>query len=173
MAAYLDNGHNKAGDVVELAHVDGEVLELVLPRLLEDQLGAVADGIDAAQVAGGVERRVGGFGERHVWEARGPGAVGGGARGPQRAIGRVGLAAAGRDDGLGAFAAEDSHDGGGDCDGDEGEDEEVVCRRRVQPGRARAVGDCRGTAGRSRALKAIHKCFQSERQRAVRKGARA
>jgi hypothetical protein len=97
---------------VELAHVDGKVLELVLLRLLEHQLRALAHGVDAAQVAGGVQRWVGRLGERHVWEARGPRAVGGGARGPQRAIGGVGLAAAGRDDGLGAFAAEDSHDGG-------------------------------------------------------------
>lgn len=99
---------------MEFAHVNSEVLELILLGLLQDQLGALSDGIDAAQVASGVEGWVGGFGKRHVWEARGPGAVWGGARGSQRAIGGVRLAAVGRDDGLGALATEESHDGGGD-----------------------------------------------------------
>jgi hypothetical protein len=131
---------------VELAHVNGEVLELVLLGLLEDQLAALAHSVDAAQVARGVEGRVGGFGERHVGEARGPGAVRGGARGPQRAVARVGLGAAGRDDGLGAFAAEDSHDGDG----------EGRLQRRAVWG-ALADGECRATAGRSRAFRALHK----------------
>jgi hypothetical protein len=117
---------------VELAHVNGKVLELVLLGLLEDQLAALAHGVDAAQVARGVEGRVGGFG--------------GGARGPQRAVARVGLGAAGRDDGLGAFAAEDSHDGDG----------EGRLQRRAVWG-ALADGECRATAGRSRAFRALHK----------------
>lgn len=72
---------------MELAHINSKVLELVLLGLFEDQLGALADGIDAAQVASGVEGWVGGFGEGDIWEARGPGAVGGGARRSQRAVG--------------------------------------------------------------------------------------
>jgi hypothetical protein len=99
---------------VELAHVNSEVLELVLLGLFEDQLGALSHGIDTAQVTGWVESWVGCFWQRHVWEARGPGAVGCGARGSQRAIGRVRLAAVGRDNGLGAFATEESHGGDGD-----------------------------------------------------------
>lgn len=109
---HLDDRHNKAGDVGELAHVDGKVLELVLLRLLQHQARAVADGIDAPQVAGWVEGWVRGAWQRDVWEAGGPRAVGGGgARGAQRAIGRVGLAAARRDGRLGALAVEQTHGG--------------------------------------------------------------
>ena len=109
---HLDNGHDKAGDVAELGHVDGEVLELVLPGLVQHQARAVAHGVDAPQVPGRVEGWVRGAWQRYVWEAGGPRAVGGGgARGAQRAIGRVGLAAARRDGGLGALAVEQTHGG--------------------------------------------------------------
>jgi hypothetical protein len=47
---------------MELAHVHGEVLELILLGLFQHQLGAFANGMDAAQITGGVERWVGGFG---------------------------------------------------------------------------------------------------------------
>jgi hypothetical protein len=110
---HLDNGHDKAGDVAELGHVDGKVLQLVLLGLLQHQARAVAHGVDAAQVGGGVEGWVRGARQRHVGEAGGPRAIGGrGPRGAQRAIGRVGLAAARRDGGLGALAVEQTHGGG-------------------------------------------------------------
>lgn len=109
---HLDDRHHKAGDIGELGHVDGKVLELVLLGLVEDQARAVADSIDAPQVAGRVEGWVWGAWQRHVWEAGGPRAVGGGgARGAQGAIGRVGLAAARGDGGLGALAVEQTHGG--------------------------------------------------------------
>lgn len=69
---YLDNGHDKASYIVELGHINGKVLELVLLGLFQDEFGAFADGIDAAQVAGGVEGWIWSFGERDIWEARGP-----------------------------------------------------------------------------------------------------
>lgn len=109
---HLDDRHNKAGDIAELAHVDGKVLELVLLGLVQHQARAVAHSIDAPQVAGRVEGWVWGAWQRNVGEAGGPRTVGGGgARGAQRAIGRVGLAAAGRDGGLGALAVEKTHGG--------------------------------------------------------------
>jgi hypothetical protein len=98
---YLYNGADEAGNVCELCHVDGKVLELVLLGLVEDEARAVTDGIDAAQVGGGVEGWVGGPGQRDVWKAGRAGAVGGGgAWGAQRGIARVCLAAAGGDGGL-------------------------------------------------------------------------
>jgi hypothetical protein len=108
----LHNGHDEASHIGEFAHVDGEVLQLVLLGLFQHQARAVAHGVDAPQVAGRVQRWVRGARQRHVGEAGGPRAVGGGgARGAQRAIGRVGLAAAGRDGGLGALAVEQTHGG--------------------------------------------------------------
>lgn len=106
VCSYLDYGDNKASYIVELAHVHSKVLELVLLGFFEDKLGALPHSIDAAQIAYGVKSWVGCFGEGNIWETRGPGAVGGGARGAQGAIGGVWLAAAGGDDGLGAFAVE-------------------------------------------------------------------
>lgn len=84
--AYLDYRDDKTSNIAKLGHVDGEVLELVLLGLFEDQLGSLAHGMDAAQIAGGVECWVGRLWQRDVWEARGPGAVWSGARGPQGAI---------------------------------------------------------------------------------------
>ena len=110
--SHLDDGHHVGSGILELGHVDGEVLELVLPRLLEDQAGPFADGIDAAQVAGGVEGWVGCLGEGHVGEAHARLAVGGGGcRGLERAIAHVWLAArpAGGDGWLGALSAEETH----------------------------------------------------------------
>jgi hypothetical protein len=80
VSSYLDDGHYKTGDIMELAHVHSEVLELILFGFFQHQLGALADGIDAAQITGGVECWVGGFGERDVWEAGRPRAVWSGAR---------------------------------------------------------------------------------------------
>jgi hypothetical protein len=123
---HLDDRDHKAGDVGELAHIDGEVLELVLLRLLQHQARAVAHCIDAPQVARRVECWVRSARQRHVWEAGGPRAVGGGgARGAQRTIGRVGLAAARRNGGLGALAVEQTHGGG-----------QEQSRRQVRVGRA-------------------------------------
>lgn len=98
--SHLDNGDYKAGDISKLAHVDGEVLELVLLCLFQHQAGALTDCIDAAQVAGRVERWIWGLWQWHVWKAGRAGAVWGGTRGAQRAIGTVWLAAAGRNLGL-------------------------------------------------------------------------
>lgn len=109
--AYLNNGNYKTGNILELAHINIEVLELILFRLFKHELGTLSDGIDAAQVPSRVERWVGRFGEGHVREARRPRAIGSGARGAQGAIGRVWLAAVGRDAWLGAFATEESHTG--------------------------------------------------------------
>jgi hypothetical protein len=161
---HLDDRDHEAGDVGELAHVDGEVLELVLLRLLQHQARAVAHCIDAPQVACRVEGWVRGARQRHVWEAGGPRAVGGGgARGAQRAIGRVGLAAARRDGGLGALAVEQTHGGG-----------QEQSRRQVQGGGGRQ--ECRrenaggapaeeiwktGTVCRGRA-EAIHSSSKNE-----------
>ena len=109
---HLDDRHNKAGDITEFAHVHREVLELVLLGLFEHQPRAVAHCIDASQVPGRVKGWVRSAWERDIWEAGGPRAVrGGGARGAQRAIGRVGLTAAWRDGGLGALAVEQTHGG--------------------------------------------------------------
>ena len=111
--SHLDYGHDKASDVSKLGHVDGEVLELVLLCLFQHQLGAVAHRIDAAQVAGGVERWIGRLGQRHVWKAGRARAVWRGARGAQRAIRTVWVAATGRNLGLGALAAKETHRGQG------------------------------------------------------------
>lgn len=161
---HLDDRDDEAGDVGELAHVDGEVLELVLLGLLQHQARAVAHCIDAPQVARRVEGWVGGARQRHVWKAGGPRAVGGGgARGAQRAIGRVGLTAARRDGGLGALAVEQTHGGG-----------QRQSRRQVQVGGGRQ--ECRredaggapaeeiwktGTVCRGRA-EAIHRSSKNE-----------
>jgi len=109
--SHLDNGHYKARDISEFAHVDSEVLELVLLGLFEDQLGALAHGMDAAQVAGGVERWIWGLGQRDVWKAGRARAIGSGSRRAQRAIGTVGLAAVRRNLRLGALAIEETHAG--------------------------------------------------------------
>lgn len=106
------------------------MLELVLAGLVEHQPGALAHGVDAAQIAGRVEGRVGRLGQRDVGEARGPRAIGGGARGAQRAIGAVGLAAFGGDFWLGALAVEQAHVGG-----DERELAEEQCSRGARTAR--------------------------------------
>jgi len=70
-AAYLDDRHNIVGRVLELAHVDIEVTQLVLLRLLEHQVAPLAHGIDALEIAGGVEVWVGSARQRDVRDARG------------------------------------------------------------------------------------------------------
>jgi hypothetical protein len=107
--AYLNYGYDKASDISKLAHVDCEVLELIFLGLFEHQLGALADGVDAAQVAGRVESWIWGLWQRDVWEAGRPGAVWSGSRGAQGAIGAVWLAAVGGNLGLGALAIEETH----------------------------------------------------------------
>lgn len=107
--AYLDYRYNKAGDIAKLAHVHSEVLELVLFGLFKHQLGALADSVDAAQIAGRVEGWIRGLWQRDVWEACRPRAVWGGSRRAQGAIGAVRLAAVGRNLGLGALAIEETH----------------------------------------------------------------
>lgn len=44
----LDDRHHIASRVLEFAHVDGEMFELVFLRLFEDKPGALSDGIDAS-----------------------------------------------------------------------------------------------------------------------------
>jgi hypothetical protein len=107
--AYLNYGYDKASDISKLAHVNSEVLELILFGLFEHQLGALADGVDAAQIAGRVESWIWGLWERDIWEAGRPRAVWSGSRGAQGAIGAVWLAAVGRNLGLGALAIEETH----------------------------------------------------------------
>lgn len=50
----LDDGDYIGGRVVELGHVDCEMLELVLLRLFEHKLRSFPDRVDASEVAGGV-----------------------------------------------------------------------------------------------------------------------
>ena len=110
--SHLDDGYHVGGSILELGHVDGKMLELVLPRLLENQAGPFADGIDAAQIARGVEGWIWSLGEGHVGEAHARLAVGsGGCRGLERAIAHVWLGArpAGGDCWLGALSAEQTH----------------------------------------------------------------
>lgn len=54
-ATYFDDGHDVVGRVLELGHVDIEMAQLVLLGLFQDQVAAVPHGINAPQVAGGVE----------------------------------------------------------------------------------------------------------------------
>ena len=84
----LHNGHDEAGHIGEFAHVDGEVLQLVLLGLVQHQARAVAHSVDAPQVGGRVEGWIRSARQRHIGKAGGPRPVGGGgARGAQRAIG--------------------------------------------------------------------------------------
>lgn len=161
----LDNGDDEARDVGEFCHVDGEVLQLVLLGLVQHQARAVAHGVDAPQVGSGVEGRVGGARQRDFGEAGGPRTVGGrGARGAQRAIGRVGLAAAGRDGGLGALAVEQTHGG----------QEQTAAGRRggEEEGRLAGAGGRSRLAGWRRSSRERAERTEGRRQRAEGSGQR-
>lgn len=69
--SYFDDRHNIVGRVLELAHVDIEVTQLVLLGLLQHQVAPLAHGIDALEVTSGVEVRVGGAREGDVRDAGG------------------------------------------------------------------------------------------------------
>jgi hypothetical protein len=70
-ASYLDDRHNIVSRILELAHVDIEVAQLVLLRLLQHQVAPLSHSIDALQVASGIEVWVGCARERDVRDARG------------------------------------------------------------------------------------------------------
>jgi hypothetical protein len=76
---HLDNGHDIAGRVAKLAHVDDEMLQLIPLRPLQHQLRSLAHGVDAAQIGHGVDIGIG-----RLWEGDGGygrrGGHGGGAR---------------------------------------------------------------------------------------------
>jgi hypothetical protein len=67
----LDDRNHIARRVLELAHIDGEVLQLVRLRFLEDQLGALSNCIDAAQICNGVKGWVRGPGKRYFGDGDG------------------------------------------------------------------------------------------------------
>jgi hypothetical protein len=69
--SYFDDRHNIVGRVLELAHVDIEVTQLVLLRLLQHQVAPLAHSIDALQVAGGVEVGVRSSRQRNMRNTRG------------------------------------------------------------------------------------------------------
>jgi len=70
-ASYLDDRHNIVGRVLKLAHVDIEVPQLVLLRLLQHQVAPLSHCIDALQVAGGVEVGIGRARQRDLGDVRG------------------------------------------------------------------------------------------------------
>lgn len=59
---YLDNGDHKFGRVLELAHVDVEVVQLISPRLVQYQGASLSNSANASQVAGGVDVWIGRLG---------------------------------------------------------------------------------------------------------------
>ncbi len=58
-AAHIDDGHHICGRVAEFAEVDVKVGELVPFGLAQDVSGPFAHGVNAAQVCGGVQLRIG------------------------------------------------------------------------------------------------------------------
>lgn len=69
--SYFDDRHDIVGRVLELAHVDIEVTQLVLLRLLQHQVAPLSYCIDALQVACGVEVGIGRARQRDLREVRG------------------------------------------------------------------------------------------------------
>jgi len=69
--SYFNDRHNIVGRVLELAHVDIEVTQLVLLRLLQHQVTPLSHCIDALQVACGVEVWIGCARQRDLREVRG------------------------------------------------------------------------------------------------------
>ena len=69
--SYFDDRHNIVGRVLKLAHVDIEVTQLVLLRLLQHQVAPLSHRIDALQVACGVEVWIGCARQWDLREVRG------------------------------------------------------------------------------------------------------
>lgn len=64
---YLDDRHNILSRRLEFAHIDIEMVQLVAFGCLEDNLSALAHGVNAAEIGGGVQCWVGRFRSGHFW----------------------------------------------------------------------------------------------------------
>lgn len=65
VVGYLDNRYHIRGRRLELGQIDIEMLQSVPLGSGHNQVGALANGMNAAQVGGGVQGRIGGSRDRH------------------------------------------------------------------------------------------------------------
>ena len=116
---YLNHRHNIRGGGFKFVQIDVEMMQLVLLGPLQHDRGAIPHGVNAPEISGGVQRRVGRFGNGQFGDGGGqttalvPGRAQGGVGGAGAVDGDkrlVFILVAGRP---GIFAPEETHAGGG------------------------------------------------------------
>lgn len=110
LGTHLDDRDDVGSRVLELCHIDGEMLQLILLCLFKHQLRSLADGMYAAEITNGVESRIWGLWNGDIWKRALSTSV---CRtrhswGFERTIGLIGVCA-GDDGRLAALPAEETH----------------------------------------------------------------